>query len=160
MLIEENGFKIFIAHGHQGDMLCKEKSCASCLVCCADQVISSIEESTKLNIEDEISHLSSAIGTNDKTITKYALNIAKTMGYDVVIFGHTHNQMSELANKKNVIDNKTYINDGCLVGKGDEINDCILEIITDRIKIQNRVINIRTNEVVKNELTQIIKIQV
>lgn len=143
MIIDHNKFHIFVSHGHQGDIYCDETSCLSHIICCASQVKSSIENFIDENLDSSVEKLKKCLNVNDDKITKYAINLTKSNKYDVVVFGHTHNQLL-IPVGKNI-----YVNDGCLCDSAKNICECIITI-TDCLNIENNVFDIEKNEIVKS----------
>lgn len=150
MVISENGFNIYLAHGHQGDVYCSEKSIFSCCVCGASQIKSSLEDLVDENLDSEVDKLQTCLGTSDKKITNYAFKVANAGNYNCVVFGHTHHQM--MSEKKGVI----YVNDGCVCDKTEQICECIINI-ADQVTVDNRIINIADGSIIHSEMRSIFK---
>ena len=138
-VIIENGYRILVTHGHQGDIFCRDRSCLSFLTCCASQVQSTLENLIDENLDTQIDKLVKCLKTDDKKITDYAFELAEAGNYNVVVFGHTHNQMTCQRN------DKIYVNDGCVANSADKFNECVIDL-TDHMNIENRIVNI--NEIV------------
>jgi UDP-2,3-diacylglucosamine pyrophosphatase LpxH len=147
MILSSDKYDVFVAHGHQGDFFCRERSVMSFCTCCANEIKSTMEDLINENLDKQVDLLVQKIETDDKKITNYGLEIAKAGQYDAVVFGHTHHPM--MCSKGH----KLYINDGCAIDREEVIDECLIEF-DDQLKITNRTINIRTGDVlVKQEAT-------
>jgi predicted phosphodiesterase len=121
LIFDEGPYHVLVAHGHQGDVFNRDRSIFSCLVCCALQTKSTIEDLTDENLDQNIQSLSDCFSTNDTKITKYAFVVARECGFDVVVYGHTHHPL--FVEK----DQHYYINTGCVADRLETIDECVID---------------------------------
>lgn len=150
LVLRSDKYMVFIAHGHQGDLFCREKSFLSCLSCCASQIKSTLEDLIDENLDAQADKLSACLVTTDKEITDYAFKVAEAGPYDCVVFGHTHNPLIKEKNKK------IYVNEGCVTNGTETLNECAIDI-NDDLVIENRAVNIVTGEIMAKEVATIRK---
>jgi predicted phosphodiesterase len=136
LIISHNHYNILITHGHKGDLFCDDKSICRYITCCCSQTKSKIEDLLDENLDKNIDQIVKCIETKESKITDYALKILDASNFNVVIFGHTHTQTIV---KKN---GKVYINEGCLVGKDNSIDQCILYLDGKNLVVDNINVNL------------------
>jgi len=104
-----NGYKIHIAHGHQGDIWNKDSSCLKYISCCCKNLESVGEDMVDYSLDDSVQKLTNCLFPDNGKTEKYAEALANATNTDIIVFGHTHT--SNLVEKSNCI----YVNDGCCV---------------------------------------------
>lgn len=137
LIITHNGYNILITHGHKGDILCSDNSCFSRIICCCSQTKSSFEHLLDEKLDDVVSKIVDSIDTDEQKITNYAIGLLNTSHMNLVVLGHTHNKCSIRHNYK------LYVNEGCVVGKNDSIDECDIHIYDNKmiVNVVNKNIN-------------------
>lgn len=115
------GHRVYVAHGHQGDFYNQDHSPLRWLSCCCKESLSLMETLIDPSLDQDIGHLADHWVSNSKQILQYANQLSQIIPCELVIFGHTH-EATIVQNGKSY-----YLNDGCLVGKKEIIDELVIE---------------------------------